>query len=604
MLLKAQSISKSFGPVKVLEDASLQINEGDRIALVGTNGAGKSTFLRILLGDEKADTGELTRRTSKIGYMKQFADVDMDGTVREILTGSYRYVEDSRKRMAEIDEAMMAGGDGGWNALAEESADLESKISKFDSEIEGKLEGILAEIGFPKDSMGRVYSSLSGGERTKVMLAKLAVQISDCDLLMLDEPTSHLDIDTIEWMENAILSSDCAVVVVSHDRYFLDRIAQRTMEIENGKSREYKGNYSAYVEKKNLDIERQNKEYERYQAQKKKQEAIAEQMFHDQRRYMSDYKTRLMVVSKIEKKEKAEEQKEITVKIQAARKSGKNVLMAENLSIGYGGKTVLRNVNLEIDKRDKLGIFGPNGAGKSSLLKAILGEIPCEGSLWVAPGAKIGYYSQNHENLDMNLTAEEQILLAIGPDRKADARNMLARFLLFGDDVTRKISTLSGGQRARVSMCLLLHGETNLLVLDEPTNYVDIQSKHILEQALAEYDGTVIAVTHDRYFLDTVCTSVIEVAGGRIKLFAGTYSEMKGRPNVREVVMDADEYRVLSPFTNWTTGRRYAKGDRVLIAPAEQKSFEWALGQGKLRKTGGRQRKKVDVAETPPKDGF
>jgi ATP-binding cassette subfamily F protein 3 len=311
-----------------------------------------------------------------------------------------------------------------------------------------------------------------------------------------------------------------------------------------------------------------------------------------------------MMVSKIEKKEKAEEQKEISIKIQAARKSGKNVLMAENLSVGYGGKTVLRNVNLEVDKGDKLGIFGPNGAGKSSLLKAILGEIPCGGSLWVAPGAKIGYYSQNHENLDMGLTAEEQMLLAIGPDRKADARNMLARFLLFGDDVTRKISTLSGGQRARVSMCLLLHGETNLLVLDEPTNYVDIQSKHILEQALAEYDGTVIAVTHDRYFLDTVCTSVIEVAGGRIKLFAGTYSEMKGRPNVREVVMDADEYRVLSPFTNWTTGRRYAKGDRVLIAPAEQKSFEWALGQGKLRKTGGRQRKKVDVAETPPKDGF
>ncbi|MBR4505079.1 MAG: ABC-F family ATP-binding cassette domain-containing protein [Candidatus Methanomethylophilaceae archaeon] len=584
MLLKAQSISKSFGPVKVLEDASLQINEGDRIALVGTNGAGKSTFLRILLGDEKADTGELTRRTSKIGYMKQFADVDMNGTVREILTGSYRYVEDIRKRMAEIDEAMMAGGDVDWNALAEESADLESKISKFDSEIEGKLEGILAEIGFPKDSMGRVYSSLSGGERTKVMLAKLAVQISDCDLLMLDEPTSHLDIDTIEWMENAILSSDCAVVVVSHDRYFLDRIAQRTMEIENGKSREYKGNYSAYVEKKNLDIERQNKEYERYQAQKKKQEAIAEQMFHDQRRYMSDYKTRLMMVSKIEKKEKAEEQKEITVKIQAARKSGKNVLMAENLSIGYEGKTVLRNVNLEIDKGDKLGIFGPNGAGKSSLLKAILGEIPCEGSLWVAPGAKIGYYSQNHENLDMNLTAEEQILLAIGPDRKADARNMLARFLLFGDDVTRKINTLSGGQRARVSMCLLLHGETNLLVLDEPTNYVDIQSKHILEQALAEYDGTVIAVTHDRYFLDNVCDRVAEVKDGTVTVYSGNYTDLKGKPEPKKTVSEGAKYKVLAPFTNWVTNTKYAKGDKVTITEEEMKGFENAMNQGKLKK--------------------
>ena len=584
MLLKAQSVSKSFGPVKVLKDVSLQIDEGDRVALVGDNGAGKSTFLRILLGEEKEDTGEITRRTDRIGYMGQFGDYENDSTVRDVLTGSYGYVIAIKKRMAEIDEIMMSGGDIDWNALAEENAELEAKISKFDSEIEGRLDDILSKMGLPKDVMDRKMGSLSGGERTKIMLTRLTVQIDDCDLLIMDEPTSHLDIKTVEWMENHILASSCAVLIVSHDRYFLDRVALRTVEIENGKSREFKGNYSAYVEKKNLEVERANKEYDKYQAQKKKQEAIAEQMFHDQRRYMSDYKTRLMLISKMEKKERPEETKEISIKIQAAHKSGKNVITAEDLSIDYDGRTILKGIDLDIQKGDKLGIFGANGAGKSTLLKAILGEIPSKGELWVAPGAKIGYYSQNHENLDPKLTAEEQMLQVIGPDRKADARNMLARFLLFGDDVTRKISTLSGGQRARLSLCLLLHGETNLLILDEPTNYVDIRSKHILEQALAEYDGVVITVTHDRYFLDNVCNKVAEVANGTVKVYNGNYTDLKGKPVIRKAPSKGVTYRVLAPFTNWVTSTKYAKGDKVTITEEDMKGFETAMNQGKLRK--------------------
>ena len=584
MLLKAQSVSKSFGPVKVLKDVSLQMDEGDRVALVGDNGAGKSTFLRILLGEERGDTGEITRRTDRIGYMGQFGDYGDRDRVRDILTGSYGYVTAIKRRMAEIEAIMISGGDIDWNALAEENADLESKLSKFDSEIEDKVGAILGRMGASPDLMDREMGSLSGGERTKVMLAKLTVQIDECDLLIMDEPTSHLDISTVEWMEDLITTSDCAVLVVSHDRYFLDRIALRTVEIENGRSREFKGNYSAYVEKKNLEVERANKEYEKYQIQKRKQEAIAEQMFHDQRRYMSDYKTRLMLISKIEKKERPEETKEISIKIQAAHKSGKNVLIANGLSVEYDGRTILKDVDLDIEKGDKLGIFGANGAGKSTLLKAILGEVSSKGELWVAPGAKIGYYSQNHENLDPKLTAEEQVLQVIGPDRKADARNMLARFLLFGDDVTRKISTLSGGQRARLSLCLLLHGETNLLILDEPTNYVDIRSKHILEQALAEYDGVVITVTHDRYFLDNVCNKVAEVSKGTVKVYNGNYTDLKGKPVARKAPSKGVTYRVLSPFTNWVTSTKYAKGDKVVITEEDMKGFETAMNQGKLRK--------------------
>ena len=584
MLLKAQSVSKSFGPVKVLEDVSLQINKGDRIGIVGANGAGKSTFLKILMGMETPDTGEITRRTNKIGYMEQFAEASENMTVREVLRKPYGMTEEIVRRMREIEEIMIAGGDIDWNALAEENAMLESQMAKFDLELEDNINRILDQVGFPRGMMDRQMSSLSGGERSKVMIARLTVQTDDCDILIMDEPTSHLDISTVEWMERSILSAGCAVVVISHDRYFLDRISQRIMEIENGKSREYKGNYSAFVEKKNMEIERAMKEYERYTDQTKKQEAIANQMFHDQRRYMSDYKTRLMMISKIEEKERPDDKKEISMKIQAAHKSGKNVLIANNVSVDMGGRTILSGINLDIQKGDKIGIFGANGAGKTTLVNALLGKTPSDGELWLAPGAKVGYYSQHHEALDLDLTAEEQMLMVIGKDRKADARNMLARFLLTGDIVTNKMSTLSGGQRAKVALCLLLHEATNMLVLDEPTNYLDIDSKHVLEGALAEYDGVVLTITHDRYFLDNVCNKVAEVANGKVTVHNGNYTDLKGEPVIEKRQEKGETYRVLAPFTNWVDRKKYVKGDKVTVTPDEWKGFENAFNQGKLKK--------------------
>ncbi len=600
MLIKAQSVTKAFGPHKVLKDVSLQINEGDSIGLIGINGAGKSTFLKIMLGEMKPDTGELTRKTERIGYLEQFAEDSPDVTVRDVLGRPYGHIENIRRRLKEIEEMMIAGGDIDWNALAEESASLESQLSKSDMDEEGNKVAALEKVGLSKDMMDRTMESLSGGERTKVMLSRIVVQADDCDLLVMDEPTSHLDITTVEWLEDYLIDTHCSVLVISHDRYFLDKIATRMLEIDHGKSREYKGNYSDFVMKKMLDLDRMEKEYRKYATQKKKQEEIARQLHTDQW-YMTTHKTREKLIAKMEEKEKPEENREITVRIQAAHKSGKNVITTKGLKVDLGGRTILSGVDLDIQKGEKIGIFGANGEGKSTLVKALLGIIPSEGDLWVAPGAKIGYYSQHHERLDLKLTAEEQLLQVVGKERRGEARKMLARFLLFGEEVERPMSTLSGGQRARVALCLMLLDETNLLVLDEPTNYLDIPAKHAVEEALVEYDGTIITVTHDRYFLDTVCTKMIEVSNGTAREFSGTYSEMKGRPNVREIVLDADEYRVLAPFTNWVTGRKYAKGDRVLITPPEQKSFQWALDQGKLKKTGRRQRKKVDVKDEPKK---
>ena len=601
MLIKAQSITKAFGPQKVLKDVSLQINRGDSIGLIGVNGAGKSTFLKIMLGEMKPDTGEITRNTQRVGYLEQFPESSHEFTVRDVLGRPYGHIENIKRRLKEIEGAMMAGGDIDWNSLAEESANLESQLAKCDMDDEDNQRRALEKVGLSGEFMDRTMDSLSGGERAKVMLSRIVVQAEECDLLVMDEPTSHLDIDTVEWLEDYLLDSHCALLVISHDRYFLDKMATRMLEIEHGKSREYKGNYSDFIMKKMLDLERMRKEYQHYMSEKRHQENIARQMYIDNP-FLTVHKTRQKMIDKMDEKERPEKMEEVTVRIQAAHKSGKNMLITKDMSVGYSGKTILEHVDIDVQKGDKIGIFGANGQGKSTLLKAILEEIPSEGEMWMAPGAKIGYYSQNHEGLDLNISAEEQLLLAIGRERRGDARKMLARFLLFGDDVDRPMSTLSGGQRARVALCLLLLDETNLLILDEPTNYLDIPAKHAIEEALVEYDGTVITVTHDRYFLDTVCTKMIEVKDRTVRCFSGTYSEMKGRRNTKEIVMDADEYRVLAPFTNWVTGKKYSKGDRVLIAPADQKSFQWALDQGKLKRTGGRQRKKVNVADIPKKE--
>ncbi|MCL1984342.1 MAG: ATP-binding cassette domain-containing protein, partial [Methanomassiliicoccaceae archaeon] len=473
MLLKAESVTKSFGPVKVLIKADLQINRGDSIGLIGVNGAGKSTFMKIFLGEMRCDTGELTRNTHKIGYLPQFAESSSEFTVRDVLGRPYGHVEHIKQRMSLLSEMMTSGKDIDWNSVTTEYASLESELSRSGTEDEDVLLSSLEKVGLSRDLVNRTMDTLSGGERTKVMLARALVQADGCDVLFLDEPTSHLDISTVEWLEDHLLETKCTLVVISHDRYFLDKVATKMSEISFGKTREYKGNYSAFVMKKMLELERMEAEYKKYAANKRKQEEIAENMHKDQW-FFSTHKTRQKMIDRLEEKEAPEISKEITVKIQAAQKSGKNMITAKDLKIELGGRTILNKVDLDVMKGDKIGIFGSNGAGKSTLIKALIEKIPSKGELWVAPGAKIGYFSQDHSVLDLELTAEEQILKKIGKDRRGEARGLLARMLLTGDQVDRKMSTLSGGERVRVALTLLLLDETNLLILDEPTNYLDI----------------------------------------------------------------------------------------------------------------------------------
>ena len=592
MLIRAEGISKSFGPKDVLKNVSFNVEDNDRIGLVGPNGAGKTTLLKMIMGEVRQDTGDLTIRTNKIVHLSQFPSFDADTTVNEAIKDEPRTEE--QKRIEEL-EAIMTSGTlppgMDWNDLSMEYAMLQEKLVSADKSGAERALDHLKTFGIDDRADGRV-SELSGGEKAKVHLSRILAQAEKADLLILDEPTNHLDIDAVEWLEEYLLDFKGAVIIVSHDRYFLDRTVTQVFELEGGKLRRYGGNYSQFVDKKSMEMERQRKEFERNARERERQARIADEQ-HRALWFSSTHKTRLKMLERMEVKEAPDKKKDLSIEISAAQKAGKNMVIAKKLKVVRSGRTVFEDMELEIDTGDKLGIFGPNGSGKTTLVKALLGEIPSRGELWVAPGASIGYFAQGHDDLEPHLTAFEQIDKKLVGDARARARSYLYRFYLNRKDAERPISTLSGGERARVMLSILLSSDLNFLVLDEPTNYLDIMAKHAVEVALADYGGTFLIVTHDRYLLDSVCSKVAELRNGVLTMFNGSYSQFKGARAGRDMVEEAEIYKVVSSFTDWTTRKKYSTGEKVLIAPSEKATYQWALDNGKLRRIPGKERKLI-----------
>jgi ATP-binding cassette subfamily F protein 3 len=388
------------------------------------------------------------------------------------------------------------------------------------------------------------------------------------------------------------------VIIISHDRYFLDNVATRIIELENGRLTHYTGNYSVFMEKKALDRERLMMAHDKAVKEKERQERIADEL-HAKYKFKSYHKTRERMADRVEVPDPPVQEKELQVRIYALGKSGKNVITAKELEVARGKRKVLDKVDLEVEKGDKLGIFGPNGSGKTTLLKALQSKLPYLGELYVSPGVKIGYFAQEHDLLDPELTAEQQMKKALG-QQAVEARAILARLLLTGKDVERPISTLSGGERARLAIAILLAQHKNLLILDEPSNYLDIPSKEAVEEALREYTGSIIIVTHDRYLLDAVCTKVGELRDGKLKVFNGTYSEMKVRQKFAQGIEVAEVYKAVAGFKDWVNKVTYKEGDKVTIAKSEIENFRWALDNGKLKKVPGTELKKVRKA--PPQE--
>lgn len=543
MLVRADGVTKSFGPKELLKNISMQIDDNDRIGLVGPNGCGKTTFLKMITGDDVPDSGELVIKTNKIVYLSQFPSFDNDTTVEDALNVDSDEVQN--KRMLEL-ENIMASGElprgADWNDISMEYARLqEEALRQNKSDAERALDH-LKTFGI-EDRVSGKMNELSGGERAKVMIAKVLSRAEKADLIILDEPTNHLDIDAVEWLEGYIADFKGAVLIVSHDRYFLDRTVTQILEIDGSKMKHYLGNYSQFVDKKALEIERQEKEFQRNSKERDRQAKIAEEQ-HRMQWFSSTHKTRMKMLERMEVTEAPDKKKDLTLDIDSADKSGKNVVMARKMRVMRGKKILFEDIEFDINRGDKIGLFGPNGSGKSSLVKALMGDIPFRGDLWIAPGAKIGYFEQGHDHLNPEMTSYEQIDDYLEGEARSRARSCLYRLQMTKKDAERPIKTLSGGERARLSLAMLLSMNLNFLVLDEPTNHLDIMARHAVETALAEYKGTFLVVSHDRYLLDSVCSKVAELKDGTFTMFNGSYSQFKGVRKGRDVVEEAEVYKL------------------------------------------------------------
>jgi ATP-binding cassette subfamily F protein 3 len=598
MLLKAEGLTRSFGPKEVIRSATLSIGIGDRIGLVGPNGSGKTTLIRMLMGELKPDTGEVVKRTDMIGYLPQFPDFPMNAKVEEVIGTPYGRIASIKRRISDIEDMMAIPQkypEMEWTSLGEEYSRLQEEFSEEGGhKYQSMSEEVLTEVGLDGSFMQRKLRDLSGGERSRVLIARVLVQARDVDLLFLDEPTNHLDIETTEWLEDYIYDLKASVIMISHDRYFLDRTCTKIMEIEKGKVRTFNGNYSKYLIAKETEFNIRSAEAERNRIERERQARVIEEQ-QRKWKYKTTFKTRKKLLEKTEVLEGPEKEHSIKVKVQGGDRSGKNVIMTKDLKVLREGKLIIGDVNLDLEKGDCMGVFGPNGSGKSTLLKTLMGELPSKGEMWIAPGARTGYFSQGHEKLDADLTPEEQLLKALGPDNKALARGILAKFLITGKDAERKIASLSGGEKARVALALLIAEKRNLLLLDEPTNHLDIRSKSAIENALKSFKGTIMVVTHDRYLLDNLCNITAFIKDRKMVVLHGNYSDVKGDRSLQSIVEQAEAYRVVSGFTEWRTRTRYRSGDRILVADSEKDRFEEAIDKGFMKRIRGNERKKTEI---------
>jgi ATP-binding cassette, subfamily F, member 3 len=536
LIAQLESVSISYGARRVLDGVSWSLNDGEKIGLVGPNGAGKSTLLRILAGEWAPESGERTvRRGVVIAYLPQEFTGD-DATMRvieEVIGGRADLLEIERE-LAMVEAGLAdpdAAGDlDHFSELLERQATL---LERFDSaggpRFRSDAGTLLEELGIPVELHERSLAVLSGGQRKLVGLARCLIQ--QPDLLLLDEPDNHLDVTGKARLERVIAGFDGAVVVVSHDRYLLDEIVSKIVEVDSGRLTIYEGNYSAYATQRQLVLLKQQQDFVAQQKEiQALEEAIARfrQWAHQvvDERHIKQARSKQRLIDSMDKIERPVlERRKIGLAFQARIRGGQKVIEATHLAKSFDGEIVLLDASFTVHRGERVGIVGANGSGKSVLLRLLLGlEPPDEGSLWVGPSIRLGYYAQGHETLDERATPVDFIRRR-HPLRQEQVVGMLGTFLLNARQATMPIGRLSGGEKARLQFVELMIGGANCLLLDEPTNHLDIESIEVLEGALESYDGTVLAVSHDRYFLDRICTRIYEVDDGEVREYPGGYSD-------------------------------------------------------------------------------
>ena len=526
MILSCQGICKSFGEKVILNDASFHIEEREKAALIGNNGAGKTTLLRIIMEEISADSGQVVlMKDKKIGYLAQYQDISGHRTIYEELLTTKQYIIDMEDRMRAAEVQMK-------HASGEELERLMNTYTRLTHEFElengyaykSELMGVLKGLGFTEEDFDKQVETLSGGQKTRVALGKLL--ISKPDILLLDEPTNHLDMESISWLETYLLNYPGAVFIVSHDRYFLDKVVTKVIEIDAGQVRMYSGNYSAYAEKKAQLRDAQYKAYLNQQREIKHQEAVIVKLkSFNREKSIRRAESREKMLGKIQRIEKPTEvQSQMRLSLEPRVISGNDVLTVEELSKSFPEQTLFTNISFQIKRGERVALIGNNGTGKTTMLKILNDLLPADsGSFSLGSKVQIGYYDQEHHVLHNEKTIFEEISDTYPTLTETEIRNMLAAFLFTGDDVFKVISSLSGGERGRVSLAKLMLSEANFLILDEPTNHLDIASKEILEEALNSYTGTVLYVSHDRYFINQTTTRILELTNQAVVNYIGDY---------------------------------------------------------------------------------
>ncbi|MGQ0763795.1 MAG: ABC-F family ATP-binding cassette domain-containing protein [Acidobacteriota bacterium] len=526
MLFRLSEVHKSFAAQDVLRGASLQVNPGEHVGLVGRNGAGKTTIFRLVTGEEPADRGDVVRaRGLKLGLLAQHVHFKQGSTVHESALAAFGRLQQIEHEMHELEHRMADPGAELEKVLARYS-DLQHEFEREGGfEYSAKAEAILQGLGFDKDTWQMETEKLSGGQQNRLGLACLL--LSEPDVLLLDEPTNHLDVNAVEWLEQFLQSYASGFVIISHDRYFLDRACRRIIEVENGQATSYSGNYSHYLVEREERREIQQRAYENQQRLIAKTEEFIRKNLAGQKTKQA--KSRRTMLQRLERVDAVRgNQASGDFRLQDIERTGTHVLTINEGAIGYGDKVLGRDISLILRRGECLGVIGPNGSGKTTFLKTILGKIPfLNGDVRWGSKVEIGYYAQQLEDLDdRNEIIMELRRVAPSTATAGELRSFLAKFLFVGDDVYKHVRDLSGGEKGRLSLAKLIYSGVNVLVLDEPTNHLDIPSRESLEEALEAYEGTILTISHDRFFLDRVATQILALDGqGKVEHYHGDYTE-------------------------------------------------------------------------------
>ncbi|HEX8284708.1 MAG TPA: ABC-F family ATP-binding cassette domain-containing protein [Pyrinomonadaceae bacterium] len=582
MLFRLTDVYKSYGGQDVLRGASLQVNPGEHVGLVGRNGAGKTTLFRLVTGEETPDRGDVVRaRGVKLGLLEQHVDFEPGTTVHEAALAAFGQLQSIEHEMHELEHRMAEAPDD-LEAVLERYSHLQQEFEHQGGfEYAARAEAILQGLGFERETWATPAEILSGGQKNRLGLARLL--LAEPDVLLLDEPTNHLDVAAVEWLEEFLASYKSAYVIISHDRYFLDRACTRIVEVELGKAVSYTGNYSAFLVEREERREIQLRAYENQQHLIAKTEEFIRKNLAGQKTKQA--KSRRTMLQKLERVEAIRpDQPQGNFQLQKVERAGAYVLTVAEAAVGYPGKLLASDINFVLKRGECLGVIGPNGSGKTTFIKTVLGKLPqLAGEIRLGTNVSVGYYAQQLDDLDdRNEIIMELRRVAPSSATAGELRGFLGRFLFTGDDVFKHVRDLSGGEKGRLALAKLIYSNVNVLVLDEPTNHLDIPSREALEEALDAYEGTIITISHDRYFLDRVATQILALDGeGLAEHYDGDYTEYHDwKAERRASESAARAAREKSPEVKSAPPAKASAGGAA--SPAKQRG-----GQGSKKKGGG-----------------